>query len=260
MTRQTRNTRRGPRMSNAHKRAGFTLIELMIVVAVIAIIAAMAIPKMLSARLAANEAAAISTMRSISTGEACFRSTGVVDSDADGAGEFGYLAELAGAVPMRVSAGGVGAAGAALPATTDILNPSILPPQLGAVQNGIVARSGYFYQLWLPDATYGGIPEEANGGCVAGPFPDGNTGEVAWACYAWPMEAGSTGNRAFFVNQEGDVLGCPNRQVPQYTGDPANGGIAPNYDEALLSAGDMSSHYREGVPGGADGSSWALID
>ena len=46
---------------------GFTLIELMIVVAIIAIIAAIAIPSLLNARKAGNEASAISSCRTLTT-------------------------------------------------------------------------------------------------------------------------------------------------------------------------------------------------
>jgi prepilin-type N-terminal cleavage/methylation domain-containing protein len=49
------------------RNQGFTLIELMIVVAIIAIIAAIAIPSLLNARKAGNEASAISSLRTLST-------------------------------------------------------------------------------------------------------------------------------------------------------------------------------------------------
>jgi type IV pilus assembly protein PilA len=49
------------------RERGFTLIELMIVVAIIAIIAAIAIPSLLNARKAGNEASAISSMRTLTT-------------------------------------------------------------------------------------------------------------------------------------------------------------------------------------------------
>ena len=54
---------------------GFSLIELLIVVAIILIIAAIAIPNLLRSRIAANQASAIGSMRIINTAEITFSST-----------------------------------------------------------------------------------------------------------------------------------------------------------------------------------------
>lgn len=54
---------------------GFSLIELLIVVAIILIIAAIAIPNLLRARIAANEGAAVSSMRTINTAQFAYNSS-----------------------------------------------------------------------------------------------------------------------------------------------------------------------------------------
>ena len=55
--------------------AGFSLIELLIVVAIILIIAAIAIPNLLRARIAANESSAAASVRSIATAEVTYNAT-----------------------------------------------------------------------------------------------------------------------------------------------------------------------------------------
>lgn len=71
------------------KDQGFSLIELLIVVAIILIIAAIAIPNLLRARIAANESSAVASIRTINTAEISY------DSAFPTVG-FGALASLAG--------------------------------------------------------------------------------------------------------------------------------------------------------------------
>src|SRR5438552_1445234 len=65
---------------------GFSLLELLIVVAIILIIATIAIPSLLRSRQAAHEAAAVATLRTINTAETTYLSTGN--------GKFGAMTDL----------------------------------------------------------------------------------------------------------------------------------------------------------------------
>ena len=73
------------RENEMRKQKGFSLIELLIVVAIILIIAAIAIPNLLRARIAANESSAVSSIRTVNTAEVTYQSAYPT---------FGYAADL----------------------------------------------------------------------------------------------------------------------------------------------------------------------
>ncbi len=205
-------------------RHGFTLIELMIVIAIIAIIAAIAIPSLLEARVSGNETKAAADLKNgFHAAQTIFANGASSDVDGDGKGEF--------ATDHRWLAGSTGG-------TTVGTNTSTRPVQsLSALYNVAdqTAIGAYRYKIDTDTA--------------AGTNNDYNNGESFWAGYASPVSV-SQARRGFAIDVQGFVLaskasvtdanlidianygGAAATGVKMFGGDPTTGAFGTGADSA----------------------------
>ncbi|HLX60082.1 MAG TPA: DUF2950 family protein [Planctomycetota bacterium] len=166
------------------KKHGFTLIELMIVVAIIAIIAAIAIPNLLRSRMAANETAAVAACKAFATAEDIYRRT---DYNKDGILE--YAQALSGNNSLYENTAGAGDI-----ALVDRAFANAEGQPLGTA----VPKAGYVFMVLTSQGA------NASGGARS--FLDGNgTMTLGYGLSAVSNQYDGVGRNAFVISNSGTI-------------------------------------------------------
>lgn len=161
---------------------------------------------LLDAQKNANEAAVRAALKMIAAAQGQMQCAGVIDTDADGTGEYAYFGEMTALSTVRDENG----------ASELRISPPVLPASL-TVEGRRVTRYGYHFQIWLPGRDGQPVPEAERGGVDAASMPCADEAELSFVCYAWPVKRGVTGDRVFMIDAAGDVLVTDN-DVQKYGG------------------------------------------
>ncbi|HUR39323.1 MAG TPA: prepilin-type N-terminal cleavage/methylation domain-containing protein [Planctomycetota bacterium] len=194
-------------------RRGFTLIELMIVIAIIAVIAAIAIPGLLSSQRASNERNAATSLKTLTSAEADFRAN---DRDGNKVNDF-WTANVSGLYTMTSAAVSGNSNGTMDPAIK-LIELSIASadadstPVAAGGENAVLtqfsvsaSKAGYWYQALIsdngvagPESTY---RQDTNGALAMGSVHN----YWKFGFTAWP-ETRSAGKFVFVIDENNTIF------------------------------------------------------